>query len=556
MAERPSRESLADILLSLGLIDEGTHDRVLEEMGRSGAKAFDAFLDLESLTEELVAQALARHLDLLLLRLRPGDPSETCRGLLPHDFCLERLVLPIRLTGDRLLLGMVDPTDDESCHAVERRLSCRVERAIVLGSELGECLAMLHGSTPMKVLFDLREELDGSHPLVSEFLEDMLVCARAQGVDALHLDPLHGSVVLRHRVEGSLRPVDHLPRRLATGLIERLKAGAGIDPRPQVSGLGFWDLPVNDKVCRLSVRSQWTCRGERLVLTFAPMKLNFRRLEALGLQDEQLRDLRQATSVPGLVVLTGLTGSGRSTTLYASLVEQVERGLSVFSIEWVEQLSLPGMQQLQIRPAEGFGFAQAIDHVSRKDRPDVLAVADFSCHTTMRAAAEAARRGSRVLAISSGRSPADLLMRLRDNGLGKEAAETLRCVVHQRLLRRLCTACREPYEAPHALVRHLDLKLERGDLLHRPRMGGTCVRCHGRGYLGASVIFELLPIDGCLMEALRGKVPYDEIPRLCSTRQGKALRDRALELALRGETSLEEAIMATTDRRSSERDSG
>ena len=403
-----------------------------------------------------------------------------------------------------------------------------------------------------------------------EVIDGLVAAAVDAGASDVHLEPRSdggaAALVARFRVDGVLREVVQLPPRLAEPVVSRIKVLAALDVaerrRPQDGRIrthhGPERRPIDLRVSVLPVQ-----RGEKVVLRVLDRSAVELDLASLGLAGRDLRAFREAVRAPhGVVLVTGPTGSGKTTTLYAALreVTTTERGagLNVTTAEDPVEYDLPGVNQVQVRPEIGFGFAEALRAFLRQD-PDVILVGEIRDGETADVAVRAALTGHLVLSTLHTNDAASAPARLVDMGVPPYLlAATVRTVVAQRLVRRLCSACRRPLvpgtDAYASALRALDVRegtpaLEKavpihsgGDTPGAPCEPVGCEACAGTGYRGRVGLFEVLVVDESTASLISRGAPVSEI-RSAATRSGMvALREAAVRLALSGNTSAEEAL--------------
>ncbi|MEY3020516.1 MAG: hypothetical protein RLZZ272_1500, partial [Actinomycetota bacterium] len=384
-------------------------------------------------------------------------------------------------------------------------------------------------------------------PDVTGFVDALVAEAVALRASDIHLEPDAHGVVVRLRIDGGLRERARLPRRLAAPLTSRIKVTARLDiAERRLPQDGRTLAEVDGEPIDVRVATMPTWYGERVVLRLLPRDARTTSLASLGMSGTTRTMLADALERPqGLVLVTGPTGSGKTTTLYAGLATLLDPTRSVLTLEDPIEMALEGAAQTQIEPRIGLTFATGLRHALRHD-PDVLLVGEVRDRETAALAVEAAHTGHLVLATMHAVDAPSALARLIDLGAERTLlAPTLTAVVAQRLLRRVCARCAVAEHPSAALLARLGLAaLPDGAT---PRRGTGCVACEGSGVLGRTVVDEVLAPDASTRAALMRPDAGTDLEGIVRAARPHALRDDALRRALAGEVRLVEALRATPD---------
>lgn len=377
----------------------------------------------------------------------------------------------------------------------------------------------------------------------SEALSSLITYAARRAASDLHIDPTDAGIAVRLRVDGQLQALTPLPRRLHEELIARLKVLAGLRTDEHFcaqDGRFYQDVEGMRLDIRLSIVP--TYFGENAVLRLLPVASEATELSKLGLTDDQERMLREAISrSQGMVLVTGPTGSGKTTTLYGCMRLLAENPLSLVSIEDPVEYSLPGVVQIPVRPRTGFTFANGLRSILRQD-PDVLMVGEIRDSDTARIATHAALTGHLVLATLHTKDAPGALLRLLDLGVEPYLiASTISLVVSQRLVRRNCLRCRERVPVSDAQQKRLAV-LQAQDALAHYRRGSGCSACAQSGYSGRVGIYEFLAVDSRLQAAVAERTTHAELHALASAQGMQPLFDVGLARVIDGCTSLDELL--------------
>ncbi len=474
-----------------------------------------SLIDAGLIPERVMAECIANTCDLRLVNTGhyPTEALPDTDSLV--RFLREHEALPLTKVGDIVELAVTDPSNTFIKKIVEAKLACKVKLRIAVRSELVAQLNRLYGAlvkTPRKTLGEAPADLDTSSPLIRE-IHRLLQSSASKRASDIHFEPCANGLQVRFRIHGILSTVhtfsvDETPR-----VIARVKLMARLDvSEKQQPQTGRFQFPADGRVLDFRVSSLPLHNGESIVLRLLEARLGEASLEQLGFRNSviyALEDIIHSNS--GLLLVTGPTGSGKSTTLYSLLSSISSPELKLISIEDPVEISLSGVNQIQVNDEHGIGFAKALRSVLRQD-PDVIMVGEIRDSETARLAAQAALTGHLVLSTLHTNSAAATLSRLRDLGLEDFMIDsTLKGVLAQRLLRTTCKICGE-----------------------NPETG--CLRCDGSGYEGRTTIAEFLPYR----EQHTLHTPTNELNN--QLLDGINLAHDARRLVSQGDTSLQEVL--------------
>ncbi len=507
--------------------------------------------------EEFVRLVIERY---GLARAGPAELADPAPvgGQLQPAFLRRHGLLPLAGGDGRPRLAMVDPFDFEALHAVEVALGAAVEPAVVTLADFERAFtARYEGGREVldriaaEAGRELVEEGEGagvpdaeSAPVVRLVRRILADAVRLEASD-VHFEPADDRLVVRYRIHGRLREVTAPPARLAAAVISRLKIVAGLDvAERRLPQDGRARLELDGREVDLRVATVPTIRGESAVVRILDHGRRRIALDGLGLPEELARRLHPHIRAPhGMVLVTGPTGSGKTTTLYAALAERDATREKIVSIEDPVEYRLEGITQIQVRPEVGLDFARVLRSVLRHD-PDVLLVGETRDVETARIAVHAALTGHLVFTTLHTDTAAGAVARLLDMGVEPYLlASVLRAVVGQRLVGRLCPDCRRP-RAPDPLERALfrDHGITAPAVVYEP---GECPRCAGIGYVGRIGLFELLELDDGLREAVRARAPSRELQRMAVARGMGTMRRDGLSKVAAGTVALADVLRLT-----------
>ena len=565
-AAAPAREKLrlGDVLLRQALVTPEQLQEALDHQRGSGKRLGRVLIDGGLVTEDQVAHALARQLRVPAVNLKSFPlKSETVR-LLGESPARRHRALVLEDKGDYLLVAFADPLDLFAYDEVTRLLKRPVRIAVVPESQLPPALDRHYRRTEeiqglAKALEkdvgdavdfgELQTAVGQEGAPVVRLLQSVFEDAMQVGASDVHLEPQDSGLLIRSRIDGLMQTQTQADKRIAAALAQRLKLMAGLDiSEKRLPQDGRFTLRLRDRTIDVRLSTLPTPNGESVVMRLLGQGGAMRRLDEIGMPPAMLVRLREILNRhSGMVLVTGPTGSGKTTTLYAALAEiDVERQ-KVITVEDPIEYRLPGLTQVQVNDKIELTFARVLRATLRQD-PDVILVGEIRDAETAEMAFRAAMTGHQVYSTLHTNSAIGAIPRLLDIGILPDImAGNIIGIVAQRLLRRLCPHCRKPYTAqPHE--RRL-LGMDRAGLLYRP---GGCEHCNFQGYRGRLAIMEVLRLDGDIDELIARRATHREIRTAALAKGFRTLAEDGLRRALDGSTSIDEVarVVDLTERMS------
>ena len=561
--ERQSVErALAHRLIDLGKLERAALDRVIRLQSGSDERLEALLVKLGLASEKDVAEALGRELDLAIV-----DPSEYPEApVLENKFTAKFLkhanVLPLAEADGALILAMVDPLNEHAARAIEMASGCSVVRRIALPSDLETAYARLYGDKSAASMAesvaeaasdeDFLEDVGRLRDLASEvpvirLVNQLISRAVESRASDIHVEALQNRLAVRYRIDGILREIAAPPIHLRAAIVSRIKIMAKLNiAERRLPQDGRIRLAVQGREFDLRVSTMPTLHGEGVVMRILDRASLAHDLGVLGMSGDLLTRFLGVLERPqGILLVTGPTGSGKTTTLYTSLMRLNSSERKLFTVEDPIEYQLDGVNQIQVKPQIGLTFAHVLRSVLRQD-PDIIMVGEMRDLETAQIAVQAALTGHLVLSTLHTNSAAGTITRLLDMGVEDYlVTSTLNGVLAQRLVRKLCEHCREAYKPLPELARHLGLPLVDGDLptLYRPR---GCEQCQS-GYRGRIGVFEFLPLSDEIRQLILERVTAQQIHRAGAEEGMRSMYEDGLAKAIEGITSIDEVLRVTRD---------
>jgi general secretion pathway protein E len=568
MAEAQEHDSedfrLGQRLLERGKLDKAGFERVWRLHEQHGQRIETVVISLGLVPERDMAELLAEFLSLPLMQ--PADyPAEAVfDGGMSTAFLKESRVLPLGEANEGIVLAMADPRDAFARQAVELKFGRPVVPCVAVPSELEAAIEQLvgGGDSSMAEIVETIGGEDAEADADAERLRSLaseapvirlvnLIIGRAVEARAsdVHIEPFEDRLRVRYRVDGVLKEDEAPPTKLRHAVISRVKIMANLNiAERRLPQDGRIKLVVRGKEIDLRVSTVPTMHGEKVVLRILDKSTGLMGFDDLGFESDSLNGYLEMLRQPnGIVLVTGPTGSGKTTTLYASLLTLNSPEKNIVTVEDPVEYQLFGVNQIQVRPQIGLSFASVLRSVLRQD-PDIIMIGEIRDLETAQIAVQASLTGHLVLSTLHTNSAAASVSRLIDMGVEDYLlTSTLSGVVAQRLVRNLCPHCKERYTPQPELARELDLdRLAQGSEIALYRAKG-CGECGDTGYFGRSCISEVLRVDEALQSAIMEHADARRIQERAAAGGMRTMYEDGLRKALAGQTSVEEVLRATRE---------
>ncbi|MFB9216653.1 type IV-A pilus assembly ATPase PilB [Vibrio sinaloensis] len=552
--------NLPAILRQAELISSAQEQSVIEQINASGHAASEALLALELFDSQQLTQHLERLFSLPRVQLDTYHYPELCQQLGLRELITRFNALPIAKDNQQLTVAVADPSHLEVEDEFRFATSLRVELVLADYNELKGAIRRLYGRAvqssnshnrdinqdELAKLVDISsdevgqiEDLSQDDAPVSRYINQILLDAVRKGASDIHFEPYEESYRVRLRCDGILieiqQPAHHLSRRLAA----RIKILAKLDiAERRLPQDGRIKIKLDqDTAIDMRVSSLPTLWGEKIVLRLLESSSASLNIDALGYSDEQKSRYLTALKKPqGMILMTGPTGSGKTVSLYTGLKLLNTPEVNIATAEDPVEINLPGINQVQVQPQIGFGFAQALRAFLRQD-PDIVMVGEIRDLETAEIAVKAAQTGHLVLSTLHTNSAAESVVRLTNMGIEAfNIASSLSLIIAQRLARRLCSHCKVQDKISDELRQQL--KLPADALIYRAHSKG-CHECNN-GYAGRVGIYEVMTFSSLLSQAIATGATVQQIELQARKEGMKTLKESGIEKLSQGITSLQE----------------
>jgi general secretion pathway protein E len=541
-------------LAEIQALDPISLQRVSTAVKATGHAVDTILLELGLMEEVKLADVLSQYLGLERISSSEFPFEIPAKINVSPELLLRANVLPIVLTDEAIVLAVARPLEDATARSIGYHLDKKVIIKVAVGSELSQHLTSLFAQTGASAPefgetalghdlasddVDKLRDIASEAPVIS-LLSRLAATAVDRGASDIHVEPLEDQVRIRYRIDGALQTVEALERGLHLALVSRIKILARLNIAEQrLPQDGRIRLAVRGRDIDLRVSTSPTLHGEGVVLRILDRKNVVLDFKFLGYDDSAVAKLRRILSMPnGVLLVTGPTGSGKTTTLYAALTQLNHPSSKIFTIEDPIEYQLKGTSQILVRPQIGLDFAAIIRSVLRQD-PDIIMVGEIRDAETAKIAVQASLTGHLVLSTLHTNSAASSITRLRNIGIESFLlAACVRGIVAQRLIRKLCPHCKAPSPFP------ADLPNARGSGSRAQSAFAPvgCNKCHGAGYSGRTVIYEILEVTDKIRSAIVNDAPDVDIDELARKDGMASLYECGVNKVRAGETSLEEII--------------
>ncbi|WP_317205631.1 GspE/PulE family protein [Janthinobacterium sp.] len=557
---RPEKIRLGEILVQQKLLSEEQLGLALTDQKRTGRKLGRVFVEHAYVTEEQISGALARQFDIPYINLKFYNISAEVVRLLPETQARRFRALVLEDRRGTLLVGMSDPTDLFAYDEIARILKRGIELAVVNESEVLQAIDRIYRRT--EDITELTRELEqdlgdvsvdfgalAANPGLEEapivkLLQSVFDDATQVRASDIHIEPQEGRLQIRFRIDGVLHLQTEADIKIATSLALRLKLMSDLDiSEKRLPQDGRFAIRVKNQRIDVRISTMPTQYGESVVMRLLNQGGTTLRLDAIGMPAALVERFRAIVQRPnGLVLVTGPTGSGKTTTLYCALAELNSMEKKLITVEDPVEYRLPGINQVQVNDKIELNFARVLRSALRQD-PDIVLVGEMRDQETAQIGLRAAMTGHLVLSTLHTNDALSTPLRLMDMGVPRYmVGSSLQAVLAQRLVRVICESCAEPH--PLLPTEREWLRQELGELVDRNQYfhGKGCSHCNGMGYRGRTGVYELLEMTQAVADAANDADPSHFLKVGAAQMAGNTLRRHAVQLVVQGRTTVSEAM--------------
>ncbi len=557
---------LGEILHADFAVAQADIDAALQEQSQEGLRLGEILLKKKSISVETLARALADQQNLEFFQALPEQTAlEDLVAQIPIGFAKEKKFYPIKRAEDCLLVAMADPLDSSLLNDLATLTGTIVEPCVATAEEILRAINRSYEKTAGGTS-DVIEEIEGDrgsdliHNLEPEdlldtsdeapiirFVNSLITQGYKERASDIHIEPFEKELQVRYRIDGILYDVHQPPLKAHAGIVSRIKIMSQLNiAEKRLPQDGRFRVRVAGSDIDVRVSTLPTAFGERVVLRLLDKTSNVLSLEEVGLKDDLLQQvIGMIGKSHGVFLVTGPTGSGKTTTLYSALTRLNQREKNIITVEDPIEYQLAGVGQIQVNAKINLTFANGLRSILRQD-PDIIMVGEIRDQETAEIVIQSALTGHMVFSTLHTNDAAGALTRLVEMGIEPFlAASSVVGIMAQRLVRRICPHCREEYQPPRELLRELGAEgLPANPVFFK---GRGCDRCMNIGYWGRTGIYELLPIDDQVRDLLLKNKDAATIRKAAMKNGMQPLRTAGLAKALQGETSLEEVLRVTQE---------
>lgn len=570
MLEQKIKDELGDILIRKEYITKKQLEKAQKKAEEENKELDKVLIELGYITEKELYTILAEELGFEFMDLSEIEIKHELSQFLPDNLAKRYNAVPVKFDGEKLVVAMVDPLDTTAVDDIMLLTGLEIETVMATESDIKKAINKLYGSTEIaeadelsasiaevdlkelsslefgeleeeEISVDKLKEMVDEAPIV-KLVNQIIFHAISDRASDIHIEPWPKEVVVRYRMDGILHEVMRIPKHILAPMVSRIKIMSALDiaerRKPQD---GKIHLRYEGREFDLRVSTIPTVNGEKVVMRILDKSSVMLGLDRLGFMPDIREKLEWLIAKPyGMILVTGPTGSGKSTTLYACLNKLNQGTVNISTVEDPVEYQIQGINQVQVNPKAGVTFASALRAFLRQD-PDIIMVGEIRDHETAQIAVEAALTGHLVLSTLHTNDAPSAATRLIEMGIEPFlVASAVVGVLAQRLARTICSACKEPYVPPKEALKDIGLAYTEEEIVFYKGRG--CDVCKGTGYKGRTGIHELLIVSDRVREVILRRGSAAEIKRAALEEGFKTLQDDAIRKVLEGIITVEEAL--------------
>lgn len=555
-----TRKRIGDVLIDANIINQEQLMTALEEQRKTGKRLGEVLVDMKFTDETEIAEAMSQQMKIPLAKIREAKLAPEIIELLPENIVRKNNVIPFEVDENNpniLRIAMADPLDIIAVDDISIITNMQIEIMVATPSDIAYAVEKYYGNEQSAKLAEsfaqermdknqkLKKEEDGNEEvdnspivlLVNKIIEQA-VNERASDI---HIEALEDQVRVRYRIDGAMQEVMRYPKDLQSAIVARIKIVSGMNiSEKRAPQDGRMTLIFNRVEYDLRVSSLPTTFGEKVVMRIASKSGLNKEKSELGFQEEELKRFDGILKNPhGIILVTGPTGSGKSTTLYTVLNELNGGDVNIITVEDPVEADVDGINQVQVNEKAGLTFASALRSILRQD-PDIIMIGEIRDEETASIAVKAAITGHLVVSTLHTNSAASTVTRLEDMGIEPYmVADSVVGIIAQRLVRRICPKCHVQKQMSDTDKFRLRLRGDSNPMIYEPSESG-CAYCNNSGYRGRIGVYEIMPITPALREVISRGGGAEEIQKVALKEGLTTLRLGAAKLVLKGVTSISE----------------
>lgn len=556
-----TRKRLGDMLVEANVI---TNDQLMEALAKqkeSGRRLGEILVDMKFTDETEIAEAMAQQMKIPVAKIREAKLAPEVIALLPEDMVRKHNVIPFELDENNaniLRVAMADPLDIIAVDDLSIITNMQIDVMAATPSDISYAIEKYYGNAQSAKLAESfsqermekdkklkgdkeesNDEVDNS-PIVL-LVNKIIEQAVNERASDIHIEALEDQVRVRYRIDGAMQEVMRYPKDLQSAIVARIKIVSGMNiSEKRAPQDGRMTLIFNRVEYDLRVSSLPTTFGEKVVMRIASKSGLNKEKSELGFQEEELKRFDGILKNPhGIILVTGPTGSGKSTTLYTVLNELNGGDVNIITVEDPVEADVDGINQVQVNEKAGLTFASALRSILRQD-PDIIMIGEIRDEETANIAVKAAITGHLVVSTLHTNSAASTITRLEDMGIEPYmVADSVVGIIAQRLVRRICPKCHVQKQMTDTDKFRLRLRGDSNPIIYEPSEKG-CAYCNNSGYRGRIGVYEIMPVTPALREAISRGDGAEEIQKVALKEGLTTLRLGAAKLVLKGITSISE----------------
>lgn len=548
-----SRKRLGDLLVEAGVINEQQLDYALQNKSRD-EKLGDFLIKENVLTEQQLIEVLEFQLGIPHITLNKYAIDPELLQLVPRDLAKRANIMPVRRDKNKLLIAMSDPMDYFAIEEVRMATGCQIETSIAakddlyrtitkyydLQASMDAALTEIEVNTPA-----LQQEITDEDSAIVRLVNQIINNGVAQRASDIHFDPQETEYRIRYRIDGVLRTERSLPKYMQNMMTARVKIMGGLNiTENRIPQDGRIKVNVEFKSIDIRLSTLPTVYGEKIVMRILDVSNAATAISQLGFTEKNEALFERIIAKPnGIVLITGPTGSGKSSTLYAALSNLNNEGVNIITVEDPVEYQLNGVNQIQVKEEVGLTFAAGLRSILRQD-PDIIMIGEIRDLETAQIATRASLTGHLVLSTLHTNSAIESVSRLQDMGIEPFLiSSSLVGVMAQRLVRKICRDCGTEVEPT---IREKEIFTDNGLVVEKVRKGRGCSACGNTGYRGRLAVHELLPVDRELKDLILNRVSSNDIRDYMQQSGYNTLLQDGLLKVLQGITTTEEVLRVAT----------